>query len=172
MTKSANTLPKLSQQVKQQVQEANKLEFPMARFLFKDIEFPDENHYRRVKENLKKEYEESQKREKYPPSQIDQVFSLQTGGTRPDQPTNKRHLSKTQVKPANYSSFGNQKRLNQENLRREEEEYLKRDFNPINSLVKNSSTAKLIERHHESLNKIHQLHKEAQEKISQKEKLA
>ena len=68
VTKSATTLPKLSNQVKQQVQEANKLEFPMARFLFKDIEFPDENHYRRVKDNLKKEYEEQQNREKYPPS--------------------------------------------------------------------------------------------------------
>lgn len=34
-------LPKLSEQVKQQMQEANKLDFPMARFMFKDMEFPD-----------------------------------------------------------------------------------------------------------------------------------
>ena len=49
---------------------------------------------------------------------------------------------------------------------------MKRDFNPVNSLKKNSSTQKLIEKHHESLNKIHQLHREAQEKIGQKERLA
>ena len=54
--KSATTLPKLSQQVKRQVEEADKLEFPMARFLFKDIEFPDEDHYRKVVQNLKKQH--------------------------------------------------------------------------------------------------------------------
>ena len=36
-------------------------------------------------------------------------------------------------------------------MRQEEIEYMKRDFNPVNSLKKNSSTAKLIEKHHESL---------------------
>ena len=38
--------------------EADKLEFPMARFLFKDIEFPDDDHYRRVAQNLRSEYQE------------------------------------------------------------------------------------------------------------------
>ena len=38
--------------------EADKLEFPMARFLFKDIEFPDEEHYRRVVQNLRSEHQE------------------------------------------------------------------------------------------------------------------
>ena len=39
----------------------------------------------------------------------------------------------------------------------------------VNSLIKTDSTAKLIERHKESLNKMHMLHKEAQERIGQKE---
>lgn len=29
----------------------------MARFLFKDIEFPDDKHYRKVMDNLRKDYE-------------------------------------------------------------------------------------------------------------------
>ena len=39
------------------MQEANKLEFPMARFMFKDIEFPDSQHYKTTAENMKKQYE-------------------------------------------------------------------------------------------------------------------
>lgn len=38
------------------MQEANRLEFPMARFMFKDIEFPDNQHYRGVMSSLKHEY--------------------------------------------------------------------------------------------------------------------
>ena len=80
----------------------------------------------------------------------------------PDMAYHKRHQSK---KSGQYHPFGkstslqghnsHQKRLNQENIKQEEIEYMKRDFNPINSLKKNSSTQKLIEKHHESLNKIH-----------------
>ena len=40
------------------MQEANKLEFPMARFMFKDIEFPDDKHYRNVMQKLKQDYDD------------------------------------------------------------------------------------------------------------------
>ena len=38
--------------------EANKLEFPMARFMFQDMEFPDAGQYKTNQEQMKRGYEE------------------------------------------------------------------------------------------------------------------
>ena len=65
-------------------------------------------------------------------------------------------------------SFGDNSR--QSKLKREEHEYAKRDFNPINGLIKTDSTKQLIEKHKDSLNKLHSLHKEAQDHITRKGK--
>ena len=91
----------------------------MARFLFKDIEFPNTAQYGKA------------------------TSVMQAG------------------------SFGESR---QSKLKREEHEYAKRDFNPINGLIKTDSTSRLIEKHKDSLSKLHSLHKEAQDHITRKGK--
>ena len=56
-------------------------------------------------------------------------------------------------------SYGDNSR--QSKLKREEQAYAKRDFNPINSLIKTDSTSRLIANNKDSLSKLHSLHKEA-----------
>ena len=56
----------------------------MARFLFKDIEFPDDKHYRKVMNNLRKDYEADKNSDPIPQSQLDQVYNLQTSNVGSD----------------------------------------------------------------------------------------
>ena len=67
-------------------------------------------------------------------------------------------------------SFGDSRQSKLTGIRREEQEYAKRDFNPINGLIKTDSTSRLIEKHKDSLSKLHSLHKEAQDHIIRKGK--
>ncbi len=46
-------------------------------------------------------------------------------------------------------------------LFQEEQDYVYRDFNPVNGLTKTSSTAKLIEKHGDTLGKIADLQRRA-----------
>ena len=104
----------------------------MARFLFKDIEFPNAAQYSKAQEILRA-------------NNLDYL----PGGT-PNQ-------QKTSVLQA--GGFGENSRQSKlSGLRREEQEYAKRDFNPINSLIKTDSTSRLIEKHKDSLKKLHTLH--------------
>ena len=65
--------------------------------------------------------------------------------------------------------YAKQRMNSKEKIRHEEQEFMKRDFNPVNSLVRNDSNKRLIDRHSEALSKMHMLHKEAQERVGMKE---
>ena len=57
-------MPKISEFEKKQMQEANVLNFPEARFDFKDIEFPDDMHYKKQQKVINEKYTDALRQNK------------------------------------------------------------------------------------------------------------